>query len=74
MRGKRKTIVNNVLVLEINKIGLLIKKDFLDINDMKKIKFSDKSTEIAYSKNTFVYEFLSSMRQKINDPLGKRKK
>jgi len=72
--GKRKTIVNNVLVLEINKTGLLVKKDFLDINDMKKIKFSEKSTEITYSKNTFVYEFLSSMRQKINDPLGKRKK
>jgi len=72
--GKKKTIVNNVLVLEINKNGLLVKKDFLDINDMKKIKFSEKSTEITYSKNTFVYEFLSSMRQKINDPLGKRKK
>ena len=72
--GKRKTIVNNVLILEINKTGLLVKKDFLDINDMKKIKFSEKSTEITYSKNTFVYEFLSSMRQKINDPLGKRKK
>ena len=40
--GKRKTIVNNVLVLEINKTGLLVKKDFLDINDMKKIKFSEK--------------------------------
>ena len=72
--GKRKTIVNNVLVLEISKTGLLVKKDFLDINNMKKIKFSEKSTEIAYSKSTFVYDFLSSMRQKMNDPLGKRKK
>ena len=41
---------------------------------MKKIKFSEEETEIAYSKNTFVYDFLSSMRQKMNDPLGKRKK
>ena len=72
--GKKKVIVNNVLVLEISKTGLLVKKDFLDINDMKKIKFSQKTTEIAYSKNTFVYDFLSSMRQKMNDPLGKRKK
>ena len=72
--GKRKTIVNNVLILEINKTGLLVKKDFLDINDMKKIKFSDKTTKIAYSKNSFVYDFLSSMRQKVNDPLGKRRK
>ena len=72
--GKTKTIVNNALILEISSNGLLIKKDFFDINDMKKIKFSDKTTEITYSKNSFVYDFLSSMRQKMNDPLGKRKK
>ena len=72
--GKTKTIVNNALILEISSNGLLVKKDFFDINDMKKIKFSDKTTEIAHSKNTFVYDFLSSMRQKMNDPLGKRKK
>ena len=72
--GKRKTIVNNVLILEINNKGLLVKKDFFDINDMKKIKFSSKETEVTYSKNSFVYDFLSSMRQKMNDPLGKRKK
>jgi outer membrane protein assembly factor BamE (lipoprotein component of BamABCDE complex) len=72
--GQTKTIVNNALILEISSNGLLIKKDFFDINDMKKIKFSNKTTEITYSKNTFVYDFLSSMRQKMNDPLGKRKK
>jgi len=72
--GKKKTMVNNVLILEISSNGLLVKKDFLDINDMKKIKFSEKTTEIAYSKNSFVYDFLSSMRQKVNDPLGKRKR
>jgi len=72
--GKKKTIINNVLILEISSNGLLVKKDFLDINDMKKIKFSDKKTEITYSKNSFVYDFLSSMRQKMNDPLGKRKR
>jgi outer membrane protein assembly factor BamE (lipoprotein component of BamABCDE complex) len=72
--GKKKTIVNNVLILEISSKGLLVKKDFLDINDMKKIKFSTKETEVTYSKNSFVYDFLSSMRQKMNDPLGKRKR
>jgi outer membrane protein assembly factor BamE (lipoprotein component of BamABCDE complex) len=72
--GKKKTIVNNVLILEISSKGLLVKKDFLDINDMKKIKFSTKETEVTYSKNSFVYDFLSSMRQKMNDPLGKRRK
>ena len=71
--GKEKIIVNNVLVLEINYKGLLVKKDFYDINKMNKLTFTEKSTEKTYSKKSFVYDFLSSMRQKINDPLGKRK-
>ena len=72
--AKKKLLVNNVLILEINERGMLVKKDFLDINDMKKIDFSKESTKQIYSKRSFVYDFLSSLRQKINDPLGKRKK
>ena len=72
--GKEKIIVNNVLVLEINYKGLLVKKDFYNINKMNKLTFTKKTTEITYSKKSFVYDFLSSMREKINDPLGKRKK
>jgi len=26
-----------------------------------------------YSKNKFIYEFLKTLRQKINDPLGTKK-
>ena len=72
--SKNKTIVNNVLVLEINDSGLLVNKNFLNINDMKKIEFSENETERNYSKNSFVYDFLTSLRQKMNDPLGKRRK
>ena len=72
--GKRKLTINNVLVLEIDNMGLLVKKDFYDIKDMNNIKFSKNSTETIYAKNSYVYDFLSSMRQKIDDPLGKRKK
>ena len=71
--GKKKIIKNNVLILEIDEKGLLAKKDFYDINDMKKLDFSKSSTKNIYSKNSFVYEFLSSMRQRLNDPLGQRK-
>ena len=67
-------IVNNVLLLEINSMGLLETKEFLDLNNMQELKFSEQTTENQYKKKTFVYDFLSSMRQKINDPLGKRKK
>ena len=72
--GKKKLIVNNVLILEIDNKGLLVKKDFYNKKDMNKITFTDKDTQITYSKRSFVYDFLSSMRQKIQDPLGKKKK
>ena len=72
--GKRELIVNNVLVLEIDQRGLLAKIDFYNIDDMKKINFDKDKTIVSYSKRSFVYDFLSSMRQKINDPLGVRKK
>ena len=72
--GKKKISANNVLLLEINNKGLLAKKDYYTIKDMKKIKFLDDTTDISYSKKSFVYDFLSSMRQKINDPLGTRGK
>lgn len=71
--GQKKLIVNNVLVLEIDNKGLLAKKDFFDMNNMKQVNFYSRSTETINKKNTFVYDFLSSVRQKINDPLGKRK-
>jgi len=72
--GKRELIINNVLVLEIDDMGLLAKMDFYNIEDMNKINFDKGSTEITYGKRNFIYDFLSSMRQKINDPLGVRKK
>ncbi len=72
--GKRELIVNNVLVVEIDDRGLLAKVEFFNKDDMKKIKFDKEKTEITYGKRSFVYDFLASMRQKVNDPLGVRKK
>ena len=72
--GSERITVNNVLLLEINNMGLLASKEFLDLKKMKDLKFAKQTTESQYKKNTFLYDFLSSMRQKINDPLGKRKR
>jgi len=72
--GKEKLIKNNVLFLEINSQGVMVKKTLYNINEMNEQELSDLSTESKYTKKSFVYDFLSSMRQKINDPLGKRKK
>ena len=72
--GSERIIVNNVLLLEINNMGLLEKKEFLDLANMRELKFTEQTTVKKKKKNTFLYDFLSSMRQKINDPLGKRKR
>ena len=72
--GRMKLIKNNVLVLEINKYGILEKKIFYDINDLKNLKIAEATTEAGFKKNSFIYNFMSSMRQKINDPLGQRAK
>ena len=61
------------MVLEIDNRGILAKKDFYDINDMKSLKFDTQRSETLEKRN-FIYNFLSSLRQKINDPLGVRKK
>ena len=71
--GRRKLIVNNVMVLEIDDKGLLAKKDFYNIDDMKELNFDNKRSE-TLQKRSFVYNFLSSVRQRINDPLGVRQK
>ena len=72
--GKMKIFKNDVLVLEIDKYGILKKKEFYNKDDMKKIKIVDASTESGFQKNSFIYDFMSSMRQKMNDPLGQRAK
>ena len=72
--ARKKILVNNVLVLEIDSYGLLVKKEFYNMEKMNDLDFSKKTTETMYTKKSFVYDFMSSMRQKLNDPLGKRKK
>ena len=72
--GKMKIFKNDVLVLEINKYGILQKKEFYNQDDMEDIKISKATTQSGFKKNSFIYEFMSSMRQKIDDPLGERAK
>ena len=72
--GKMKIYKNNVLVLEIDNYGILKSKQFYNKEDMKNINIVKATTEAGFKKNSFVYDFMSSMRQKINDPLGQRAK
>jgi|TARA_Y100000310_G_C20197510_1_gene585356 outer membrane protein assembly factor BamE (lipoprotein component of BamABCDE complex) len=56
---------NNVLVLEFDKYGILKKKEFYDMQDMKKLTFEKNITENEIRKENFIYSFLSSIRQKM---------
>ena len=71
--GRNITITNNVLVLKFNTKGLLESKDFYDLTKNKKIEFVKKTTPTIDKEQDFIYSFLSSIRQKVNDPSGRRK-
>ena len=72
--GRMKIFKNDVLVLEIDSYGILKKKEFYNKEDMENIKIVEATTEAGFKRNSFIYDFMSSVRQKINDPLGQRAK
>ena len=72
--GRMNIYKNDILVLEIDKYGMLKKKKFYNKDNMQNIKIAKQTTESGFKKNVFIYDFMSSMRQKINDPLGVRAK
>ena len=72
--GRMKIFKNDVLVLEIDNYGILKKKEFYNKEDMENIKIVEATTDGNFKRNSFIYDFMSSMRQKINDPLGQRAK
>ena len=56
---------NNVLVLEFDRYGMLKKKEFHNIHNMKEITFAKNITENEIRKENFIYGFLSSVRTKM---------
>ena len=72
--GRMKIFKNDVLVLEIDDKGILKKKEFYNKDNMEDLKIVKETTNVSFQRNSFIYDFMSSMRQKINDPLGQRAK
>ena len=72
--GKKKTINNNVLALKINNRGLLSEKKLFTIDDMENIKFDKSNTLKSYDKNSYLYNVITSLREKINSPTRKKVK
>ena len=72
--GKKKLLINNVLILKTNNRGLLISKKLYKKENMNDLVFEKKTTQkIENSGDQFIYNFLAGLRQKINDPLGKKR-
>ena len=72
--GKMKIYKNDILVIELDEYGILKKKEFYNLKDMENIKITKNTTDDKFERNSFIYDFMSSMRQKMNDPLGQRAK
>ena len=72
--GKMEIYKNDVLVVEFDDLGILKNKKLNDINKMENIIIAKETTENVNKNKSFLYDFMSSMRQKINDPLGQRAK
>ena len=72
--GKMEIYKNDILVVEFDSFGILKKKKIHDINNMEDIEIAKETTQSANISKSFLYDFMSSMRQKMNDPLGQRAK
>ena len=72
--GKKKLITNNVLILEMNNRGIVINKIFLNKEKMQDLEFTKDLTGITYANRSFVKKALYGLIQKINDPLGKKRR
>ena len=72
--GKRKLLESNVLILERNTEGIVKTNIFLDKDQMQDIKFTTALTDLSYQNKSIVRKVLTSVRSKINDPLGKKRR
>ena len=72
--GIKKIKTNNVLVVEFNNKGMLIKKNIYDITSMKEIDFTKNTTNRNYQEKSLIYETLTSLRERMDAPAKNRRK
>jgi len=72
--GKTELKKNNILVLKFDNRGILVEKDFFDKNDLREIEFEKNTTTTDINKRSVIGQFLYGIKQKIDDPLGLKRK
>tara|TARA_Y100000768_G_C23717016_1_gene558509 strand:- start:92 stop:556 length:465 start_codon:yes stop_codon:yes gene_type:complete len=70
--GTQKIKINNILLVELNNKGILIDKKLLNIENMNDLKYLDDTTAKDFKNNNFMFNLLSSLREKINAPARNR--
>ena len=70
--GKRRIKKNNTLIVKFDNRSLLNEVDFIDIENLNKLKLSDKITEKEFTTNNMLFNVLTSLREKINAPARRK--
>ena len=70
--GTQKIKKNNILIVELNNKGILIDKKLLNIENMNDFKYLDDTTQKDFKNNNYMFNLLSSLREKINAPARNR--
>ncbi len=71
--GKQRIEKNNVIIVELNDVGLLIDKKILNLKDMNDMKYLKNETSKEFQNKNVLYDVFSSLREKINAPIRNKK-
>ena len=72
--GIKKIKKNNILIIQFDNRGILVKKKILDLNNMNDIKYVKDITEKEFKQNDILFKVFSSLREKANAPARNRGK
>ena len=70
--GNQKIEKNNVLIVEMDKFGIVREKKLLDLEKMNDVKYLKTTTEKDFKNENILYNIFSSLREKINAPSKNR--
>ena len=72
--GNEKIQKNNILIVELNKNGIIKNKRLIKIEDMNDVKYVESITKKDFEQDTFIYDLFTGFREKINAPSRNRSK
>ena len=72
--GNQKIKKNNILIVELDNLGILKSKKLINLDNMNDIKYLNETTEKDFKNDSMIYSVLSSLREKINAPAKNRSK